>query len=143
MRTISEVIEDYKDCQRCEGKSCLGMVSNCSKPDSIVQVESELLRTLIAEISLDRLEEICTAEKDGRCVVLPCKVGDTVWAYSEFGNQVVPYTVELIVISDLTIQFDCNWYSYSECMEDTEFELSDFGKIVFPTSEEAEAKQCY
>ena len=30
-------------------------------------------------IPLDRLEEICQAEREGRCVVLPCKVGDTVW----------------------------------------------------------------
>ena len=30
-------------------------------------------------IHLDRLEEICNAERDGRCVVLLCKVGDTVW----------------------------------------------------------------
>ena len=30
-------------------------------------------------IPLDRLEAICAAEKDGRCVVLPCKVGDTVY----------------------------------------------------------------
>ena len=26
-----------------------------------------------------RLREIAEADKDGRCVVLPCKVGDTVW----------------------------------------------------------------
>ncbi len=26
-----------------------------------------------------RLSEIAEADKDGRCVVLPCKVGDTVW----------------------------------------------------------------
>ena len=27
----------------------------------------------------NRLREIAEADKDGRCVVLPCKVGDTVW----------------------------------------------------------------
>ena len=26
-----------------------------------------------------RLRELAEADKDGRCVVLPCKVGDTVW----------------------------------------------------------------
>lgn len=30
-------------------------------------------------ISLGRLEEICNAERDGRLVVLPCKVGDAVY----------------------------------------------------------------
>lgn len=32
----------------------------------------------IEGIDLDRLEEICAAERDGRCVVRPCKVGDVV-----------------------------------------------------------------
>ena len=30
-------------------------------------------------ITLDRLREICAAERDGRVVVLPCKVGSDVW----------------------------------------------------------------
>lgn len=30
-------------------------------------------------VETSRLREIAEAEKDGRCVVLPCKVGDTVW----------------------------------------------------------------
>ena len=36
-------------------------------------------------IPTDRLEAICQAERDGRCVVLPCKVGDMV--YHIFGIQ--------------------------------------------------------
>ena len=30
-------------------------------------------------ISVDRLRELAEADRDGRCVVLPCKKGDTVW----------------------------------------------------------------
>lgn len=30
-------------------------------------------------VEADRLRELAEADKDGRCVVLPCKVGDTVW----------------------------------------------------------------
>ena len=30
-------------------------------------------------VEADRLREIAEADKDGRCVVLPCKVGDTMW----------------------------------------------------------------
>jgi hypothetical protein len=44
--------------------------------------ENEGDKTLLShtrDISIDRLEEICNAERDGRCVVLPCKVGDTVY----------------------------------------------------------------
>jgi hypothetical protein len=40
-------------------------------------------------IPLDRLEAICTAEMDGRLVVLPCKVGDTVYLLDDgYGNPV-------------------------------------------------------
>ena len=30
-------------------------------------------------VEAERLRELAEADKDGRCVVLPCKVGDTVW----------------------------------------------------------------
>jgi hypothetical protein len=30
-------------------------------------------------VSVDRIHEICAAERDGRLVVLPCKVGDAVY----------------------------------------------------------------
>ena len=32
------------------------------------------------DISMDRLAEILAAEREGRCVVLPCKVGDKLYA---------------------------------------------------------------
>ena len=31
------------------------------------------------DYSLDRLQELVEADREGRCVVLPCKVGETVW----------------------------------------------------------------
>lgn len=36
-------------------------------------------------LSLKRLDELNKAEKDGRLVVLPCKIGDTVWVLLEDG----------------------------------------------------------
>lgn len=41
---------------------------------------------LTANIPLDRLTEMCEAERDGRCVVLPCKVGDTVYIVENFAK---------------------------------------------------------
>lgn len=40
---------------------------------------AEQLRQLCQGCDLDRLEELAEADKDGRVVVLPCKVGDTVY----------------------------------------------------------------
>ena len=31
------------------------------------------------EYDLNRLRELVEADREGRCVVLPCKIGDTVW----------------------------------------------------------------
>lgn len=39
-------------------------------------------------VSYTRLEELAQAEKDGRLVVLPCKVGDTVIDVKEIGKTV-------------------------------------------------------
>ena len=40
---------------------------------------AEQLRRLCRDCDLDRLEELVKADKDGRVVVSPCKVGDTVY----------------------------------------------------------------
>lgn len=42
----------------------------------------ELIKSTFEEhfgATIDRLRELAEADKDGLCVVLPCKVGDTVW----------------------------------------------------------------
>ena len=78
-------------------------------------------------------------EQEGLLVRLPCRTGNTVYAYSKFGRTIVPYTVEGIHIFENTLQISCFWYNHDDCMEGTEFEPSDFGKTVFLT--EAEAKQ--
>lgn len=44
--------------------------------------------------SYDRLRELAEADKDGRLVVLPCKVGDTLWVT---GRDNVPREMELVV----------------------------------------------
>ena len=82
-------------------------------------------------------KEYKDAEQEGLLVRLPCKAGSTVYAYSDFGRAIVPYTVEGIHISENALQISCCWYSHDDCMEGTEFEPSDFGKTVFLTMEEA------
>ena len=82
---------------------------------------------LTGDIPLDRLAELVRAEKDGRCVVLPCKVGNVV--YSAFplcgvnSHQIRKFEIDAdggFACSALMIPF------------------SDFGKTVFLTREEAE-----
>lgn len=78
MRTIEEIKSDLKDCYACEQKSCLFPgLNTCGKPqcDSVIVYEAEMGKAVINLFSLDRLTEICNAERDGRCVVLPFPEG--------------------------------------------------------------------
>ena len=82
-------------------------------------------------------------EEQGLLLRLPCKVGDTVYAHcSEF--DILSYMVDSVVI-DNKITYQCSAYSNpigdcpSECLDEIEPDISDFGKTVFLTRKEAEA----
>ena len=55
------------------------------EPEAVEHLKLASMGKAIAEIKefdglpIDRLRELARADKDGRCVVLPCNVGDTVW----------------------------------------------------------------
>lgn len=57
-------------------------------PEAITQLKLASMGKAIAVVtefngvSIDRLRELAEADKDGRLVVLPCKVGDTVYMIS-------------------------------------------------------------
>lgn len=86
--------------------------------------------------SYERLRELAEADKDERLVVLPCKVGDTVWAnldgmrhtrkcvieFANIGSHVT--TIVFSTVDGLREQYGVNPIS--------------FGKTVFLTREEAE-----
>ena len=74
---------------------------------------------------VDHLRELVQAEKDGQLVVLPCKVGSTVFAAET--RPVIPlYVAHVGVVLDGGDGED--WES-----------LDNFGKTIFLTHEEAEA----
>lgn len=54
--------------------------------------------------SVDRLRELSQADKDGRCVVLPCKVGDTIYQIGT-DREIVEYNVGTISITKYGISF--------------------------------------
>ena len=91
-----------------------------------------------------KLKDYEDLEEQGLLLKLPCKVGDTVYAYcSEFG--IIPYVVDCIVINE-HITFQCSSYSGpigdcpSECLDEIEPDITDFGKTAFLTQAEAEQK---
>lgn len=54
-------------------------------PEEVEHLKLASMGKAIAEITefegipIDRMRELAQAEKEGRCVVLPCKVGDKAW----------------------------------------------------------------
>lgn len=74
------------------------------------------------------LRELVQAERDGRLVVLPCKVGRLVWSMNNNGG----------VCSHQIRRFERNKDGDFACSA-LMFPLDDFGKTVFLTREEAEA----
>ena len=46
----------------------------------------------------NRLRELVEADRDGRCVVLPCKAGDTVWVINHHLSRIFENKVTKIVV---------------------------------------------
>ena len=99
---------------------------------------------------VENIEEICKDFKDrSRFVELPCKVGDTVYAYWDMDNPCSNYlhVIEDFII-DLVILVDrknsvIGFRAGRTCEQngrkcDIEFDLKDIGKTVCLTREEAE-----
>lgn len=95
----------------------------------------------------NRIKKLAQAEKAGRLMVLPCKVGDTVWtnfAMSDwyFKGKDKPYSARVVFVglndSDAIGRGLIN-VSYGKHNYMTQFSLSDIGKTVFLTREKAEA----
>ena len=100
-------------------------------------------KTLTEQLELlKRLRELAEADKDGRLVVLPCKVGDTVWVIDN------PWTWELLKKPIEAYVNGMGKFShglYVNVLFDTrkingtrDYEINHIGKTIFLTREEAE-----
>lgn len=104
---------------------------------------AEQLRQLCQGCDLDRLEELAEADRAGRLMVSPCKVGDTVWVTRN------PWTGKLLKKPLDAYVNGMKMYShglYVNLLFDTrkingtrDYEINHIGKTVFLTHEEAEA----
>ena len=102
------------------------------------------LRTIVGECGgIDRLRVLADADKDGRLVVLPCKVGEKLWVT---GRDNVPREMELeapdirVVCTDEDnlCMSTCNRKPDGFCVYRLRNDGADVGKTVFLTREEAE-----
>lgn len=113
------------------------------EPESVEALKLSMMGKAISEITefnglpIDRLRELAGADKDGRVVVLPCKVGDRL--YEVTGRKTISvYKVRAIRVElfGLFIEWDIVegfvWQSLSG------INAGEIGKTVFLTREEAE-----
>lgn len=117
-------------------------------PESVEALKLSMMGKAIAEIKefnglpVDRIRDLAEADKDGRLVVLPCKVGDTVWVTKN------PWTGKLLKKPLDTYVNGMKMYShglYVNLLFDTckingtrDYEINHIGKTVFLTREAAE-----
>lgn len=96
------------------------------------------------EYDLDRLRKLVEADRDGRCVVIPCNPGDVVWLITDRGTR----HVERWIVHRVYKRDTGDWcFDLKNMMlslkRPNEFEMcnrhiSSFGKTVFLTREAAE-----
>ena len=108
-------------------------------PEEVTTVKVALMGKTLAEITefegvpLARLRELAEADKDGRVVVLPCKVGDVVYGFHG-EKTILPMVAKWI---ETNTDGWCIAVQYTP-MAPRFYRFSDFGKTVFLTSEKAE-----
>ena len=140
-------------CTHFRGPECLGVGGNCAmnckweeaawsrlaacEDTGLTPEQCENAKTIIESVFSDdtskaeRILELLKADKDGRMVVLPCKVGDGLWTFCSYPvEQVYSFTV-----TDISTLNGRTMLNTSRCGV---IDARDVGKTVFLTREEAE-----
>lgn len=88
------------------------------------------------DYDLDRLKELVEADREGRYVVLPCKVGDKVYCIQSYFNDAKMRSEKKVKCR--VVDFVQSSPDLFEC-QGMIYKFEDIGKTVFLTREEAEA----
>lgn len=109
-----------------EAAEKLGYFNTVFSEDAVLKLAGQCLK-----VEPGRLRELAEADKEGRVVVLPCKVGDGLWTFcSHPVEQVYSFTVTSInTLNGRTM------LNTSRCGV---IDARDVGKTVFLTHKEAE-----
>ena len=107
-----------------------------------MRMDMAIITALLHDCDVDRMRELAEADRAGRLVVPPCKVGDTVWVTKN------PWTGKLLKKPLDAYVNGMKMYShglYVNLLFDTrkingtrDYEINHIGKTVFLTREEAE-----
>lgn len=106
------------------------------------EYDLDRLKSTYAGYSLlrDEVAELIKAKREGRCVVLPCKHGDTVWFIkSAFSVACFPIEAKHVSVRGIDCDGDVLYAAITTYNGiERRFKKSDIGKTVFLTREAAE-----
>lgn len=87
-----------------------------------------------------RLRELALADKEGRVVVLPCKIGDRLYRSSGNKSEVYEFEIDKHFANQMGISIFAHCVLAGERLATSyeSFKVEDIGKTVFLTREEAE-----
>ena len=131
---VQQLIEDYRrNREDLRAYEATGLTPEEVLPkDKADEITLKLMRLADLEnfCSYTRLRELAEADKDGRLVVLPCKVGDKL--YRVFAGEIFEHRVGSMKYFAIQGRWDIETYPFCPCVE------SSIGKTIFLTREEAE-----
>ena len=116
---IEDILGDDYDLDRLET-----MMTQCM---SMREEVAERFK-ITSSISVERLRELVEAYKDGRCVVLPCKIGDVLYRVKQFKKNKDSAVAKFI--TEITLNKNNFWRIIFE---------GELGKTVFLNYEDAKA----
>ncbi len=88
--------------------------------------------------TVEELAELVKAKNDGRCVVLPCTIGDTVYFIKTLSDSKDSRVIEPFEVCYAIIGYSSGATIYNEYSH--RLSVNNFGVLWFLTREEAEAK---
>ena len=128
MERLTDCAQGYCEMYCKKYMLCFEDPENCIFKDEIKLYDA--VKSIEGIVPFDRLLELADADRAGKLVVLPCKVGDHVWIDGEeavltyfFGYKTERY-------------FHAVFFRTHNCID---IPFSEIGETVFLTREEAEA----
>ena len=130
---VQQLIEDYRmDREDLRAYKATGLTPE-EVERSKLEIEAGCVKAIARTYGIDinRLRKLAEADRDGRLVVPPCKVGDKL--YRVFAGEIFEHRVGSMKYFAIQGKWDIETYPFCPCVE------SSIGKTIFLTREKAKA----